>query len=64
MLVQPLQLNGAKIVSQKSNSMHGDSAIVRVIQMTRKPQAVFDALKNTDLRFSLVKPETSRLLVA
>ncbi|MBV1865809.1 MAG: hypothetical protein KUG74_15430 [Rhodobacteraceae bacterium] len=63
MFVQPLQLDVARVVSPKMKPLLGNATIVRMLRRTRQSTAVSDALKGTDLRFSLVKPETSRLLV-
>jgi len=64
MFVQPLQLGDARVASPKINPLPGDAAVVRMLLLTRQSTIVMDALKCTDLRFSLVKPESSRLLVA
>jgi len=63
MSVQPLQLDDARAVSPKMNPLQGNANIVRMLRRTRQSKTVMDALKCTNLRFSLVKPETNRLLL-
>lgn len=55
MLAEPLLLDAAAMVPPMINPMQGDMAVTRMVKKTRQANVVVEALKDTDLRFSLVK---------
>ena len=64
MYVQPLQLEKSEMIIPVINDIERDTPVKRILRVTRQTKIITEALARTPLRFTLVKPATSRLFVA
>lgn len=61
MSIQVLQLAKAHLAQPNQHDRQSDSVVLRVKRLTRQSTCVTEALAETTLRFSLIKPDSRRL---